>query len=92
MLIVFEIPGELPTQGTTVERLCNYAEPYEGTHSLLFICFSALEKLFSTNGGSHVMADILQRPVMSFVLQWNDLESLQVIFGYHLGHYNLELY
>ena len=24
------------------------------------------------------MADILQRPVMSFVLQWNDLESLQV--------------
>ena len=35
----------------------------------------ALQKLFSP---SHLMADILQRPVMSFVLQWNDLESLQV--------------
>jgi hypothetical protein len=43
-----------------------------------FPSFSALEKLFSGNGGSRVMADILQRPVMSFVLQWNDLESLQV--------------
>ena len=30
--------------------------------------------------GQHyaVSADILQRPVMSFVLQWNDLESLQI--------------
>ncbi len=28
------------------------------------------------------MADILQRPVMSFVLQWNDLESLQVTIAY----------
>ncbi len=37
----------------------------------------ALQKLFSPS--SHMMmADILQRPVMSFVLQWNDLESLQV--------------
>ena len=25
-----------------------------------------------------MVADILQRPVMSFVLQWNDLESLQI--------------
>ncbi len=35
----------------------------------------ALQKLF---GGGNVMADILQRPVMSFVLQWNDLDSLRV--------------
>ena len=34
----------------------------------------ALHKLFSP---SH-LGDILQRPVMSFVLQWNDLESLQI--------------
>ncbi len=37
----------------------------------------ALQKLFGSS--SHmVMADILQRPVMGFVLQWNDLESLQL--------------
>jgi len=46
----------------------------------------ALKKLFtssdpnsqSNNLDSVVLNDILQRPVMSFVLQWNDLESLQL--------------
>ena len=47
----------------------------------------ALQNLFGSSGtsasvwsGQHyaVSADILQRPVMSFVLQWNDLESLQI--------------
>ncbi|QQP38464.1 Putative E3 ubiquitinprotein ligase MYCBP2like [Caligus rogercresseyi] len=35
-----------------------------------------LQKLFSQGNGGCVVSDILQRPVMSFVLQWNDLESL----------------
>lgn len=45
----------------------------------------ALQNLFGSSSsawssGMHyaVSADILQRPVMSFVLQWNDLESLQI--------------
>ena len=44
----------------------------------------ALQNLFGSSSsawsGLHyaVSADILQRPVMSFVLQWNDLESLQI--------------
>ena len=39
---------------------------------------SALQKLFTVERGRTVVTDILQRPVMSFVLQWNDLESLQI--------------
>ena len=35
---------------------------------------AALKNLAGPNGP----ADILQRPVMGFVLQWNDLESLQI--------------
>eukprot|EP00095_Tigriopus_kingsejongensis_P005847 maker-scaffold697_size109876-snap-gene-0.24 protein:Tk05847 transcript:maker-scaffold697_size109876-snap-gene-0.24-mRNA-1 annotation:"e3 ubiquitin-protein ligase mycbp2 isoform x1" len=38
----------------------------------------ALLRLFASAGGGKNMVDVLQRPVMSFVLQWNDLESLQV--------------
>ena len=46
----------------------------------------ALQNLFGSSSSSSVWsgqhyavsADILQRPVMSFVLQWNDLESLQI--------------
>ena len=38
---------------------------------------AALQKLFQHQGSGSVI-DILQRPVMSFVLQWNDLESLQI--------------
>ena len=38
---------------------------------------TALQKLFQHQGSGSVI-DILQRPVMSFVLQWNDLESLQI--------------
>ena len=40
----------------------------------------ALKKLFTSPDPSrhNVLTDILQRPVMSFVLQWNDLESLQI--------------
>jgi len=36
----------------------------------------ALQKLFSKDQNNVI--DILQRPVLSFVLQWNDLESLQI--------------
>ena len=40
----------------------------------------ALQKLFikGQNEGQQNVIDILQRPVLSFVLQWNDLESLQI--------------
>ena len=42
----------------------------------------ALRNLFECEGseenGGHLMtADLLQRPVMAFVLQWNDLDSLR---------------
>uniref|UniRef100_A0A0K2UH48 RCR-type E3 ubiquitin transferase n=1 Tax=Lepeophtheirus salmonis TaxID=72036 RepID=A0A0K2UH48_LEPSM len=37
-----------------------------------------LQKLFTNSNGGYVVSDILQRPVMSFVLQWNDLDSLQL--------------
>ena len=37
---------------------------------------ASLQRLFTCDRA--MVADILQRPVMSFVLQWNDLESLQV--------------
>ena len=48
----------------------------------------ALQKLFVSEpdsadpdepDGDLLITDILQRPVMSFVLQWNDLDSIQVI-------------
>ena len=41
----------------------------------------ALQKLFikgQNEGQGQNVIDILQRPVLSFVLQWNDLESLQI--------------
>ena len=37
---------------------------------------ASLQRLFTCDRA--MVADILQRPVMSFVLQWNDLESLQI--------------
>lgn len=40
----------------------------------------ALRNLFEggdDDDGSRLTTDLLQRPVMSFVLQWNDLDSLR---------------
>ena len=42
---------------------------------------AALQKLFIAHANPQdpvIITDILQRPVMGFVLQWNDLDSLQV--------------
>jgi E3 ubiquitin-protein ligase MYCBP2 len=53
-------------------------EPQNTAGDFLSNPSAALQKLFSVERGSMMVADILQRPVMSFVLQWNDLESLQI--------------
>ena len=44
----------------------------------------ALRKLFDGDDDD-LMTDLLQRPVLSFVLQWNDLESLRAAMTLALG-------
>lgn len=55
-------------------------EQADGEENFLTKPSAALQKLFHQHGtaGASSVIDILQRPVMSFVLQWNDLESLQI--------------
>ena len=51
-------------------------ENSEAKNDVLTKPSEALQKLFSKDQNNVI--DILQRPVLSFVLQWNDLESLQI--------------
>jgi E3 ubiquitin-protein ligase MYCBP2 len=59
-------------------RSANQQSSQTSADSFLSNPSTALQKLFDRSPTPTVMADVLQRPVMSFVLQWNDLESLQL--------------